>query len=116
MIVKPKAILLDDLALSEARGGFTLDQAQLDIYGSYELQTLEAILRDPSKSQLHAAALETVANAIARRIGYSEQAIGTDPQSFLMAFYREQRERLESRLLFAERRQDKYHSNAPRPK
>ncbi|WP_426037536.1 RDD family protein [Cypionkella sp. TWP1-2-1b2] len=116
VIVKPKAILLDDLALSEAQGGFTLDQAQLDIYGSYELQTLEAILRDPSKSQLHAAELEKVAKAIARRIGYSEHAIGADPRPFLMAFYREQRERLESRLLFAERRQDKYHSNAPRPK
>lgn len=116
VIVKPKAILLDDLALTEAQDGFVFDQAQLDIYGSYELQTLEAILRDPSKSQLHAAELEKVAKAIARRIGYPEQAIGAAPRAFLMAFYREQRERLESRLLFGERRQDKFHSNAARPK
>ena len=116
VIVKPKAILLDDLALTEAQGGFVFDQAQLDIYGSYELQTLEAILRDTSKSQLHAAELAKVAKAIARRINYSEHAIGADPRPFLMAFYRDQRERLESRLLFGERRQDKFHGDAPKPK
>ncbi len=33
-----------------------------------------------------------------------------------MAFYREQQESLESRLLFGERRQDKLHSMAAKPK
>lgn len=116
MIVKPKAILLNDLALSEVHSGFVFDQAQLDIYGRFELQTLEAILRDPSKSQLHAAELDNVAKAITRRISYPDHGIGADPRSFLMAFYREQRERLASRLLFGERRQDKFHSDVPKTK
>lgn len=111
VVVRPKAVLLQDLALASPKSRFVFDQAQLDIYGRYELQTLETILRNPSKTAAQQAELHKVAAAIVRRIGYTEQVKAADVPEFLMAFYREQRERLESRQLFGDRRDDKFHAD-----
>ena len=112
VVVKPRAALLADLALQKPQARFTFDQTQLDIYGSYELQTLEMILRDTSRSPLLRAEMAKVAQTIARRTGFTDSAVTTDPQGFLTAFYRAQRERLESRQLFGDRRVDKFHNIA----
>ncbi|MGL6208469.1 MAG: RDD family protein [Paracoccaceae bacterium] len=109
VVVRPKAVLLQDLALSAPVSAFTFDQAQLDVYGKYELQTLEAILRSDTRTPGSAEEIRKVAQTIARRIGYTDLTLGSDPRGFLMAFYREQRERLESRQLFGDRREDKFH-------
>ncbi|MEO8531286.1 MAG: RDD family protein [Deltaproteobacteria bacterium] len=111
VVVKPKTALLNDLAMAETHARYVFDQGQLDIYGRYELQTLEAILRDSSKSPLLHAEMKKVALTIAKRIGYTDPAIESDPRGFLMAFYKEQRERLESRQLFGDKRNDKFHSS-----
>jgi hypothetical protein len=115
VIVKPKAALLKDLALDNAPAQYIFDQRQLDIYGRFELQTLESVLRDTIKTPAQHEEVKKVARTIAKRIGFIDPAIETDPRGFLMAFYREQRERLESRQLFGEVRADKFHTNEPKP-
>jgi hypothetical protein len=115
VIVKPKAALLKDLALDNAPAQYVFDQRQLDIYGRFELQTLESVLRDTIKTPAQHEEVKKVARTIAKRIGFIDPAVETDPRGFLMAFYREQRERLESRQLFGEVRADKFHTNEPKP-
>jgi len=115
VIVRPKAVLLQDLALNKGATLFQFDQVQLDVYGRYELQTLEGILRDYTAAPGQRAGLQSVAQTIARKIGYPDLTLGGDPHAFLLAFYRKQRERLESRQLFGERRDDKFHAAPPPP-
>jgi hypothetical protein len=115
VVVKPKAALLNDLALDNAPAQYVFDQRQLDIYGRFELQTLESVLRDTIKTPAQHEEVKKVARTIAKRIGFIDPAVETDPRGFLMAFYREQRERLESRQLFGEVRADKFHTNEPKP-
>ena len=81
----------------------------LDFYGRYELQTLEAILRDTSKSPSYQLEVTRVAKAIIAKIGYAESVLPSDHPAFLTAFYRAQREHLESRQLFGDKRADKFH-------
>ena len=109
VIVKPKAVLLQDLAVQAPQAKFIFDQTQLDVYGRYELQTLEAILRDYRAMQSQRTELVTVAQTIAKRINFTDPGITADPQRFLTDFYRAQREKLESRQLFGDRREDKFY-------
>ena len=111
VIVKPKAALLNDLALDAAPARYVFDQAQLDIYGRFELQTLEGVLRDKATTPAQHEEIKKVARTIAKRIGFTDPVVDSDPRGFLMAFYREQRERLESRQLFGEVRADKFHKD-----
>jgi uncharacterized RDD family membrane protein YckC len=98
---RPQALAIDLAAQPQpARAGPRFTDAQLDIYGELELQTLETVLR-----QNNADALETVTAAIVRRIGWSGE-IG-DPRDFLTEFYTAQRPQLERRMLFGRRKADK---------
>jgi uncharacterized RDD family membrane protein YckC len=102
-VIRARAqVLAVDLgAVSEQiASDYKFTEAQLDIYGEYELQTLETVLR-----QNHPAALETVAAAIAARIGWEPDI--RDPRVFLTEFYGAQRPRLERRMLFGKRKADK---------
>ena len=111
VVEQPKSVLLPDLA--NARGvdvqQFTFLPMHLDVYGKFELQTLESILRDPGISPTYAAELAKVTEAIVRKIEYIDPVLPADRATFLMCFYRAQREHLESRRLFGDRREDKNH-------
>lgn len=108
----PAALLLADLGDTESatRGlapapDFTFTPEQLDLYGIYELQVLETLLRQASGSG--DARLAAVAARIRRKIGWTRGPGRDDPEAFLRAFYAAQRARLEQRLVLGERRERK---------
>lgn len=108
VVEQPRSVLLPDLAAAPTTR-FDFLPAHLDFYGRYELQTLEAILRDPSKSVIYQTEVARVARAIIAKIGYAERVLPDEQLAFLTAFYRAQREHLESRQLFGDKRADKFH-------
>jgi hypothetical protein len=91
--------LLDTEAPAQAR--FTFTEAQLDVYGVYELQTLERVLREAQPE-----AIATVAHVIRGKIGLGDQW-GEDHE-FLLCYYDAIRARMERGLLFGKRRADKF--------
>jgi uncharacterized RDD family membrane protein YckC len=117
VVENPKTVLLGDLvAKAPARDArFEFLPVHLDVYGRYELQTLEAILRDPVKGPAGQVELARVTDAIIRKISYVPKVAPNDRMDFLMAFYRAQREHLENRRLFGDRREDKFHKTGDAP-
>lgn len=110
MVVEtPKPKLLPDLSAQEAQG-YQFEPQHLDIYGRYELQTLESVLRDPPKTPEAKQRVSDVAQTIRRRIAYDEVIPVAQEWAFLNAFYREQRAYLESRNLFGDARENKHHA------
>lgn len=117
VVENPKAVLLPDLAAAAARlpDRFEFQPHHLDHYGRYELQTLEHILRDRIANDRVWEELGKVTNAIITKIGYAEPVPAAEQRDFLLAFYRAQREHLESRRLFGDRREDKHHARSQTP-
>lgn len=115
VVEQPKSVLLPDLARASkvAAQRFTFLPMHLDFYGKFELQTLESILRDPGTSPTYHTELEQVTRAIIRKIEYVDPVLPSERGEFLMCFYRAQREHLESRQLFGDRRADKNHNSGP---
>jgi uncharacterized RDD family membrane protein YckC len=123
VVASPKAALLPDLvdnAISPlvtikpvpVSAKFAFTPKQLDFYGIYELQTLEAVLR---RDDPHAAATRReIAERIRKKIGWKDESGGWDLRydglviEFLQAFYIAQRARLEHKMLFGKRRRDKH--------
>ncbi len=101
----PDAVLLEDLSSARAREALAFSEAQLDVYGVYELQVLEDVLRGRGRAG-HAEAVKTVADKVKEKIGWSGPNVPDD--AFLDAFYAALRGRLERRLLFGKRRADKH--------
>jgi uncharacterized RDD family membrane protein YckC len=101
----PDAVLLEDLSAARAADALAFDDAQLDVYGVYELQVLEDVLRGRGRAG-HADAVRTVAAKVREKIGWTGPAAEDEP--FLDAFYAALRGRLERRLLFGKRRADKH--------
>jgi uncharacterized RDD family membrane protein YckC len=111
----PRALLLPDLsrrrteelpALATARTPeLRFSTTQLEIYGIYELQVLERLLRGHGPSDDES--LAAVAEAIKRRIGWPEDAPKVPPRAFLREFYAAQRARLEHEMLMGRRRERK---------
>ncbi len=114
VISAPKSVLLPDMAGAAAgetprRGAepsdYVFSKEQLEVYGIYELQTLENVLRqhgpDAGRTQ-HA-----VARRIRRKIGWT-QIKPVDSRRFLEAFYAALRAHLETKMLFGVRRKDKH--------
>jgi uncharacterized RDD family membrane protein YckC len=102
----PPMLLLDDLGAARGHPALQFRVDQLDIYGAYELQTLEAVLRFGNTLE-NAGALAAVAEQIQKRIGWTPGTERVGPFEFLSAFYAAQRARLEQRLLLGERRERK---------
>jgi uncharacterized RDD family membrane protein YckC len=100
----PDAVLLEDLAAARAREALGFTDEQLDVYGVYELQVLEDVLRRRGQAG-HADAIRTVAAKIREKIGWAGEVAD---EAFLDAFYAALRARLERRLLFGRRRADKH--------
>jgi len=104
VISAPRKKLTVDLLDTDApKDRYLFTEAQLDVYGVFELQTLEKVLREGQ-----AEAVATVAYAIRNKIGaFDQQAQGSD-YDFLLAYYDAIRARMERGLLFGKRRADKY--------
>jgi uncharacterized RDD family membrane protein YckC len=79
---------------------YRFGDAELSVYGEYELQMLEQVLRTANPGSM-----ETVAATICAKIGWSAP-VG-DEQAFLDAYYTQLRARLERGLRFGRRRADK---------
>ncbi|HYD13280.1 MAG TPA: RDD family protein [Allosphingosinicella sp.] len=99
----PKRDLQGDVGnVWEGSPQFRFTDAQLDVYGVFELQTLEKVLRDSRPE-----AIVPVAGAIRRKIGMPDDGEGHD-YAFLTAYYNAARARMERGLLFGKRKLDKY--------
>ncbi len=100
----PRRKLSIDLASaqSEEASAFTFTDEQLDAYGEYELQTLENVLRSGNTETE-----QNVATTIRGKIGW-EWSEAEDDRAFLSAYYAALSTRLERRMLFGNRRLDKF--------
>jgi uncharacterized RDD family membrane protein YckC len=104
VIALPRRVLLQDLAETQERFGFT--SKQLDAYGAFEVQVLEEVLRrqpSPQTEQLR----QEICDKIARRIGWTSPVDHAACGEFLQAFYTAQRAHLERQRLFGKYRADK---------
>ena len=80
---------------------FRFGEAELAVYGEYELQVLERVLRDDRDENL-----AEVARAICAKIGW-QPGLGDD-RAFLTAYYTQLRARLEQGMRFGQRKADKF--------
>lgn len=80
---------------------YRFGEAELSVYGEYELQTLERVLREGRPE-----AMAAVHEAICRKIGWEPGA--GDERAFLEAFYAQLRARLEGGMRFGKRKKDKH--------
>ncbi|MDE2412547.1 MAG: RDD family protein [Sphingomonadales bacterium] len=79
---------------------YRFTDAELAIYGEYELQTLERVLREGRPE-----AMAAVHEAICRKLGWNPGA--GDERAFLEAYYTQLRARLESGMRMGRRKADK---------
>ncbi|MGN6818684.1 MAG: RDD family protein [Sphingomonas sp.] len=103
VVHRAKAQLGHDLAASAAestRPRRTFSNAQLDLYGIYELQTLEEVLRGGQND-----AIVTVAAAIRRKADIRDDG---DDYGLLSDYYAALCARLERDMMVGLRREDKY--------
>lgn len=105
MVVRaPKPAFAPDLSEADKRFDFTTEQ--LDAYGIFELQRLEYVLRDADqRGRNDGDAVEQVAAAIRRKIGWNRP---DDDLALLAAYYAALKARLESKLVFGQRKADKF--------
>jgi uncharacterized RDD family membrane protein YckC len=109
VVEMPRRRLEQAMSLGEGARGhsvatgaeYRFGDAELRIYGEYELQTLERVLRENNYE-----ALVAVAQAICTKIGW--QSGSGDERAFLEAFYAQLRARLERDMRFGKRKADKF--------
>ena len=106
VIHAPKVQLLKDVVSAapepEVASGYAFTPTQMDIYGIHELHVLEDVLRQSTPE-----IKRDVANRIAAKIGWAPESGQTDV-SFLETFYAALRKHLEQRMLFGEKKADKF--------
>jgi uncharacterized RDD family membrane protein YckC len=102
VIRAPRVRITTDLhdEAQHIRHYFNFSADQIAVYGAYELQTLEGLLRGRDDK-----ALATVAAVIRAKIGWPE---GDDDRAFLNAYYSAVRHALEKNMLFGKKRRDKH--------
>jgi len=102
----PKVKLAGDIsalgAASAQRERFAFTPAQADAYGIHELHVLEQVLRQSTDDTR-----QEVAARIRNKIGWIATP-GERDVDFLEAYYAALRKRLEQRMLFGERKEDKF--------
>jgi uncharacterized RDD family membrane protein YckC len=118
VVLSPKASLLRDMASAEAPKLEAADAAittapalaftasQLSVYGIFELQVLEDVLRK-ARTAGGAEAVLAVATKIQARIGWDQDGEPVASLPFLQAFYAAQRAHLEHKLLLGKRKERK---------
>ena len=105
VIHAPKDKLMADVVSSvsqDQHAVYTFSPAQLDAYGIHELHVLEDVLR-----QAPVEVRRDVATRIRSKIGWQQQPNEND-KLFLEAYYAGLRRRLEQRMLFGEKKIDKF--------
>jgi uncharacterized RDD family membrane protein YckC len=102
VVVAGKAKLSADLVGSEHRPRRVFSQAALNLYGIYELQTLEEVLRTGQSD-----AITTVAQTIRYKAGLPDDG---DDYGFLYDYYAALCARLEAGLMVGRRRESKHES------
>jgi uncharacterized RDD family membrane protein YckC len=90
-----------EIARSYATGGYRFGEAELAVYGEYELQMLERVLRD-NRTEAMQAVYETICAKIGWTAGHG------DARPFLEAYYRALRQRLETGMRMGKRKADKH--------
>lgn len=103
-VVMAQRVKLDaDIAADALADAMAFSEAELAVYGIFELQELERVLRgrDPR-------AMRDVADTIRAKIG---RPVAEEDDLFLLSYYRQLKARLERKLLFGKRREDKYASD-----
>jgi uncharacterized RDD family membrane protein YckC len=101
VVTTPRRRLAHDLvaqAPAEEAAGFTPEQ--LDVYGVFELQTLERVLRNAQPDTIR-----QVAATIRHKISHAQ---ASDDHAFLSAYYAAARAHMERGLLFGRRRKNKF--------
>ncbi|RZJ97990.1 MAG: RDD family protein [Novosphingobium sp.] len=88
-------------AAPDPAGGYRFGEAELAVYGEYELQMLERVLRDDRPE-----AMQAVYETICAKIGWT--AGSDDARAFLEAYYRALRQRLETGMRMGKRKADKF--------
>ncbi len=118
VVRQPKVVLVPDLvdetraqanfvpAGMRPKAAYQFTDAQLAIYGIYELQVLEGVLRSDPGNMTHFEAIRTVSEKVRQKLRYEGQV--NDDEKFLRDFYAAQRAHLEQKMLFGQRREDKY--------
>lgn len=108
VVEMPKNTLLPDMAArrDNAQDAVRFTDAQLSVYGIFELQTLENVLRrsDPNAQQTR----KSVADRIKAKIDWQTPQQPVADDRFLETFYAALRGHLERRALFGKRRKDKH--------
>jgi uncharacterized RDD family membrane protein YckC len=91
------------LAAQSAQTGaaYRFSDDELAVYGEFELQTLERVLREG-----RAEAMQAVAETICHKIGWVPGQ--GDDRAFLDAYYTQLRARLEAQMRFGKRKADKF--------
>lgn len=103
-VVMAQRVKLDaDIGVDAAGDAMAFTDAELAVYGIFELQELERVLRGRD-----ARAMREVADAIRAKIG---RPVAEEDDVFLLSYYRQLKARLERKLLFGKRREDKYASD-----
>ena len=87
--------------VAETAPAYRFGEAELAVYGEYELQMLERVLRDNRPD-----AMQAVYEAICTKIGWT--AGQGDARPFLEAYYRALRQRLETGMRMGKRKADKF--------
>jgi len=103
--------LLAELVETEVTYGFT--RSQLDVYGAFELQVLEELLRRPASPDT-SNVQQQVCGKICGKIGWTDPVPPSETTAFLKAFYTAQRAHLERGQLFGHFRADKSEPPAAR--
>jgi hypothetical protein len=112
VIMMPKRALLKDLSLQTPQSGaaesarYSFTGEQLAVYGAFELQVLEELLRRPQTAETDKL-LDGVCVKIRRKIGWPEAIPPQETRRFLGDFYSAQRGALERGQLFGHFKDDK---------
>ena len=114
IVVCTRKVALDRELSTVSKGNgpqpaFSFKREQLEMYGVYELQVLEDLIRRLDGERPPFEIVDDVAARIQKKIGWTWPDTAGRPNGalFLRAFYAAQRERLEKRLLLGERREHK---------
>ncbi|MDR1915458.1 MAG: RDD family protein [Synergistaceae bacterium] len=109
VIFMPRHTLTRDLSI-DIRGAagtkYIFTQDNLSVYGAFELQVLEELLRRPPSNDSNQT-LEVICGKICRKIGWDGEIPREDANIFLREFYAAQRAELEHKQLFGHYRADK---------
>ena len=113
VIRAPKQALLPDVATERRRtkaaaSKYQFTQAQLSVYGVYELQVLEDVLRIEDPVAGRRDALRAVGDRIRRKIKWPQRIPPAEIEAFLRAYYGALRAHLERRMLLGRKKKDKH--------